>query len=187
MAIDMSAAKAPPRKTAGRIAKPTPVARSSKELREEGLQGLGQGIQALLIMSRQYADAGAIRKHYPPFATEVANIADQYDSVAKFVDPLIQVGPFTALIAVGMPLILQLLANHKIVDASQMAGSGVVPPDVLTSQFKADLARMQTDALREEQEAMLEMQQTHAEYEKLARERSLSDTASVERLTREMA
>jgi hypothetical protein len=118
-------------------------------------------------MTGLYADAAAIGQHFPPVAKELANIADGSEFLAKPIDLLIEVGPYGALVAAAMPLALQIMANHGIVDASRMMGQGVVPPEVLEAQMKAEMARMQADALRQQQEAIEEAQASQRAYETL--------------------
>lgn len=178
MPIDMSAAKAPPRKRTASPAKVTSVAstetRSPRELREEGLNGIAQLAQALCLFSGQFADARAIGMHAGGLSHETAVLADHYEYVAAPIDMLIKIGPFTAVIAAGMPLVMQILTNHKVIDAVGM--SGVVAPDVLDSQMKAEIARMQAQALREQQAAIQEAQAAQAEYERMVRQ---NDSAPV--------
>jgi hypothetical protein len=168
MPIDMTAAKAPPRRAravkAPVMVQPEQTARS---LREEGLQGLGALVQGVMNMAGQYADAGAIGMYFPGMSTEVAKLADVYEVIAKPVDLIIKVGPFGALIALGMPLVMQIAANHKLVDASRMLGSSVVPPEVLEAQMKAHIMRQQAEAQREQAAALQEAQAAQAEYQKI--------------------
>ena len=169
--IDMSAAKAPPRKTVG-TRRTTPVesrvdTRSVTEKRNEGLLGLAQLGQGILLMVGQYADAAAIGQHFPPVAQELAKVAETSDFIAKPIDFLIEVGPYGGLIAALFPLGLQIAANHGLVDASRLIGQGVVPPDVLEAQMKAQVAKMQADAMRAQQEALLEARKAQEEYEKV--------------------
>jgi hypothetical protein len=56
-----------------------------------------------------------------------------------------------------MPLALQIAANHGIVKAELVAGGGVVPPQALESQVRADMARQAAAALRAQQEAESEL------------------------------
>jgi hypothetical protein len=88
---------------------------------------LGQG---LLLLTRQYADAATVGTHFPNVARELANLAENYDQLAKPIDLLIQIGPFGALIAAAMPMVMQLAANHNLIDATSGLG-GVVPPKML--------------------------------------------------------
>lgn len=118
-------------------------------------------------MARQYADAATVGMHGPNIARELAALADDYEQVAKPIDVLIQAGPFAALLAVLLPFGLQLAANHKLIDASSMVGSSVIPPEVLEAQMKADIARMQAQAMKEQQEALAAAQSAQVEYENI--------------------
>jgi hypothetical protein len=173
MPIDMSGVSAPPKRRAARA----PVQRQSAEpeysqrqMRSEGLQGLGALAQGILNMAGQYADAGAIGMYWPRMATETAKLADDYEVIAKPIDILIRVGPFGALIALGMPLVMQIAANHRLVDASRMMGSSVMPPEVLEAQMKSQIMRQQAEAQREQMEALKEAQSAQAEYDKVLAE-----------------
>lgn len=174
MPIDMSqAVKAPPRKASSRgmaakaVPAPAPVAAEepTASKRARGLMGLAQLGQGICLMTGQYADAANIGTNFPPLATELANLADEYESVAKPLDFLIQVGPFTAVIAAGMPFILQTLANHRVIKAEGMMSQGVVPPEVLRAQMLAQVAKIQAIAMREQQQAMREADEERARYE----------------------
>lgn len=172
MPIDMSLAKAPPKKTASgtrRVATSTSQidTRSVNQKRNEGLLGLAQVGQGILLMVGQYADAAAIGQHWRPVAQELANVADTSDFIAKPIDFLIEVGPYGGLVAALLPLGLQIAANHGWVDATKLVGQGVVPPDVLEAQMKAQVAKMQADAMRAQQEALMEARKAQAEYEKI--------------------
>lgn len=174
MPIDMSAAvKAPPRKSTPRAAKaatPQVAVMTDKERREAGLNGLAQLGQGLLMLTHQYADAAAVGQHFPPISAELATLAGQYDVIAGPVDFIIQVGPFAGLIAALVPFGMQIAANHKWIDASTMAGSSVVPPEVLTAQVKAEIARMQAQAMREHKEAVQAAQRAQSELEAMMAE-----------------
>lgn len=172
MPIDMSlAAKAPPRKAASRGSKVTPVeTQSLNERRTKGLIELAQLGQGIALMFGQYADAAAIGRYFPPVATELSNVADTSDIVARPIDFLIEVGPYGALIAAAMPLAMQIMANHRVIDASKLAGQGVVPPEVLEAQMQAEMARMQADALKKQQQAINEARAAQAEYERMMAE-----------------
>lgn len=173
MPIDMSlAAKAPPRKATGRASKVTvPVeTQSLNERRTKGLMELAQLGQGIAVMFGQYADAAAIGRYFPPVAAELSNVADSSDVIAKPIDFLIEVGPYGALLAAALPLAMQVMANHRIIDASRLAGHGVVPPEVLEAQMQAEMARMQADAMKKQQQALNEARQAQAEYERMMAE-----------------
>lgn len=161
MAIDTeslkAAATAPPRSTKaaarGTVTRRT-VAPSTDHARRkelvEGVFGLG-GLACL--MAGQFSDSAAITMHAPGIAHEAATLAETNDGLAKGIDYLTTVGPYAALVTAAMPLVLQLAANHKLVKAEALAGVGVVSPDILESQMKADMLRKQTEAVKAQQEA----------------------------------
>jgi hypothetical protein len=122
---------------------------------------MGQG---LLILTGQYADAATVGKHFHPIATEVANIADDNESVAKVIDLVIAVGPYGALVSAVLPFAMQIAANHKWIDPNALMGQGVVPPEVLDAQMRAQVARMQTEALKAQQIAIQEAQQAERDF-----------------------
>jgi hypothetical protein len=119
----------------------------------------------LCLLTGQFADAAAIGQHWQGVAVELANVSEEYESVAKPVDFLIKVGPFGALIAAGMPFVLQILANHKIVPAASLAGQCIMPPEVLEAQMRAQILRMQADAVRAQNDALQEARDAQAAYD----------------------
>lgn len=159
MPIDMSTVTAPPKKsTANRTGSRQPVSRvpvqqSKNEIRQHGLMGLAQAGQAIAIISGNYADAATIGQYGPPLTVELANLADAYAWMAGPIDLLIQIGPFSGLLAVAIPMGLQLMANHGAVDASRLAGQGVVPPGQLEAQMKARVLQQQADAMAAQMQA----------------------------------
>ena len=172
MPIDMSAAtKAPPRRRGPNVnmsAKQTAVqveTLSQTEKRAKGLMEIGQLGQGVLLMIGQYADAAAIGQHFAPVAKELANIADSSELVAKPIDFLIEVGPYGALIAAGLPLVMQIMANHRMLNADMLVTQGVVPPQLLEAQMKAQVATIATEAMKAQQLAMKEAQAAQAEFE----------------------
>jgi len=172
MPIDMSAAvRAPQRKTAGSKATPTPVKvadfKTPTEKRAEGLNGLGQLAQGLFLMTGQYADAATVGMHFPPMAKELANIAETNEAIAKPIDFLIEIGPYGALIEAAIPLVMQILANHRLIKAEAMIGSNIVPPEVLEAQMKAQVMRVQAQAMRDQQAALAEAQAAQREMQEM--------------------
>ena len=143
---------------------------SMADRRTKGLNGFGQLLQGGLLMFGQYADAATIGQHFPPVAREVANIADSNDYIAKGVDLLIEVGPNTGLIAAVLPMALQFMANHKMIDASRMFGQGVVPPEVLDAQMRAQVTRMQAEAMMAQKEALKAAQEAQQAMDEMMRE-----------------
>ena len=146
----MSDFKAPPRAaaTAKResAAKATAV-KGKTAAREEAANGIFQLAGFGCIITRQYADAGAINLHGAPVAHELALLAEKNASIGKGLDYLMEAGPYAGLITALMPLVLQLMANHKVIRADMVSAAGVVPPEALTADVKAHMARQAHEAL----------------------------------------
>lgn len=176
MPIDMSAAKAPPRKrTAPRTApKPAnaerPAEKTLNDIRREGLDGWGSLIQMGLLAFNLRADAAAVGMFLPAVNAEAANLADQSDDWAKPIDFIIQTSPYVAFATALIPLGLQIAANHKWVDAASVAGMGIQPPDVLDAQVRARQAQAQAQAVQEKMAAMAEAKAMQDAYERQMRE-----------------
>lgn len=174
MPIDTSGIKAPTRRATAPKSTSANASiaqiQSPNEKRTLGLMGLGQLGQAVLLSTKQYADAAAIGSHWGPIAKELANIADANEAFAKPIDFLIEIGPYGALVQAVLPLALQLAANHKLIPAESMLGQGVVPPEVLESQMMAQVLRMQSEAKREQQMALREARDAQAEFERMMAE-----------------
>lgn len=179
MPIDMSlATKAPPRKNAsGNNTRPSTSPKNAfvpeptqTEKRAKGLMELGQLGQGICLMFGQYADAAAIGTHFQPIAIELANVAESADIIAKPIDMLIEIGPYGALLAACLPFALQIAANHHWVNADMLMGQGVIPPELLEAQMRANVARAQAEQMKARQMAMKEAQAAQAEFDTLMRE-----------------
>lgn len=158
MAIDMSAAtKAPPARSAGTRAR-TPRTTIGDQ-RQQAVMGIFQAGQAVCLFTKQYADAVAIGTHAEPIAREVSSLASTDDKVAKAVDSLLVVGPYTALVMAVLPLALQLGVNHGLLPPGKIPGT--TDPRVLSSQMEAELTQQAADAMQQarlaQEEAELRM------------------------------
>lgn len=183
MAVNFSAA-APPkrqgRKPTGTATVAIPEApRSIRDVREEGLNGIAQLVQGGCLMLNQHADAATIGKHFPPLSHELANLADNYEVLAKPIDLIIQLGPFTALIAAAMPLVTQIMVNHRMAKPGVM---GTVPPEMLSAQIQTEMMRTQAEMMRAQREAQAELAQAQAflESEINAANGGMNDSPSVQ-------
>lgn len=168
--IDMSAATAPPKKRtsaprASKTAISEPPAMPNVQRRSEGLQGLAAMVQGICAVTGQYSDAAAIGMFFPPIADELAKVAEANESVAKPIDLLINVGPYGALIGAVMPFAFQIAANHGWIDASRLAGQGVMPPAVLEARMKAQVLQMAAEAQRAQNEALAHARKAQQEFE----------------------
>ena len=108
MAVDLTAQPTkrtapPPRKAASKV---TPRL-TKKDERLRGLTGSLQVFSFAAVATKNYADAGALATHGPAFANELVNAAESSSAIASVVDFLTMTGPYTALIATGLPLVMQ--------------------------------------------------------------------------------
>jgi hypothetical protein len=105
--------------------------------------------------------------HWPNVAEEVAKLADSQPAIAKFVDPLLQVGPYAGLITAVLPMVLQLMVNHGV---SQPGIMGTVPKNALAAQMEASLAQVELQAMRAQAEAEEAARQMRADIDKARQE-----------------
>jgi len=157
-------ATAPPMRTtstsSGTKRASAPTQSTVNKDRAEALAGLGQLAQVPLIATKQYADVGALSMYWPGVAKELANLADSQEQIAKLIDPLIQIGPYTGLITAVLPLIMQLGVNHGIMAPG---GMGTVPATTLSAQVETSMAQAELEALRVQLQAEKEAQAVRAQ------------------------
>lgn len=177
MPIDMTLAKAPPRKRAAASNTPTRVSnapqqdtRTVSEKRVDGLLGIAQLVQGGLLMFGQWADAATMGTHSEPLAREAVKLADSSEAWAKPIDFLIELGPYAGLISAGLPFVMQLMANHKMLNAGMLINQGVVPPELLEAQMKAQVARQVSEAMKAQKMAAEQAKEAQLEYERLMSE-----------------
>ena len=150
----------PPKRSASGSTTSAPKARTTKtQAREEAANGIGQLLGFGFMVAGQHADAGAIARHWPNIAHEAAACAEHDSKMAKALDYLLEVGPYGNLIVVSLPLVAQLMVNHKMAKPEAMAGAGVVHPETLAADVKATLARQAAEAVRQQREAEQELAQ----------------------------
>lgn len=157
MALDLSSAPAAPPRSSRAAKAQTAKTTGKTAQREEAANGVFQLLGFGCIVTRQYADAGAINLHGAPIAHELALLADKNESIGKGLDYIMDAGPYAGVIVAAMPLVLQVMANHGLIRADLVAGGGVVPPEALASQVRADMARQAAEALRAQQAAEQEL------------------------------
>jgi len=153
--MPISAAPAPPavRQPRATKAKAGVPEKTKVEERTEGLAGLSQIASAILLMTKQYADAGAVNHFAPAICRETAKLAEDNEKLGAGIDYLTAIGPYTALFAAVLPFGLQIAANHKRLNPELLAGSGVIHPDVLEAQVKADIMRQRAQAMEAQRRA----------------------------------
>lgn len=158
------------KKPAGTSKAPTVSSLSIQQAREEGLKGIAQIGTAACILTKNYADAGALDMHAEPIAHEIAVLASENEKVATIVDRVTAMGPYAALIGAVMPLALQLLVNHDRVkpDAAGLFGGKVMSKEALAAKVSADIDTAKAKFLREAREAQEAAAKAETELSKVA-------------------
>lgn len=149
---------APARKKAATSSKPKQDETSTRDARAQAVRGVFELVTIPLTLTGNYADVGAVKIHSPGIATELANVAENQETLAKAIDSLNYVGPYAALVAAIMPLAFQIAVNHNRLPASAAASAGVVPKESLEAQVKASMARQQAEAMQAQHEAEAELE-----------------------------
>ena len=142
-------------------------AQSKQMQRAQSLNGISQIIQAGLMMTGQFADAGAFKLYSPGIAYQAAAVAEDHEKFANFLDQAEVAAPYIALSTASIPLLLQLGANHGRVNVEKASGMGVVEPHLLETQMKHEMARVQHEAMKRQREMDEALQR---EMQEMARE-----------------
>ena len=177
MAVEIQDVKAPPVRKQGprqsRAKAPaSKPAVNTRANREEGLTGLFQLAAAGCVMSRNYADAGAIATHGKKIAAEAALLGDKFpDTFGKYLDFTKEVGPFAGLIMAVIPLGMQIMVNHKrIAPAPALAQFGVTSREAMEMAGESQQLAMEASYMRQHAEMLEEARQAKAEYERATAE-----------------
>jgi hypothetical protein len=153
MPID-TAPKPPAVKPGPKPKPPAPRPADKTAARRENLDGILKIVSYGCVMRGLYADAGAFSQHGPAVASEVADLAEQNEKIASWVDYLSEAGPYMGLAVATLPLIMQLLANHDRLDIDKLpADSGIVDPKILERKVKVDMKLARDKIIREIEEA----------------------------------
>lgn len=163
MPVDTSAKPpSPARRTATRKPSPAVVADPASS-REQGLAGWAQIGSLAAVMRGWLADAMTIEMHAPGIIRETVRLADTNEQIARGVDYLCATGPYTALIAVAIPMIMQFGVNHNRIPESAAGMGGILPPDVLETQMRQKLELIRLQAAKNAEEARREAERIRGE------------------------
>lgn len=137
--------------------------KTRNELRQEALDGVLQLAQFGCLAFGDYADAGAIGVFGPPMAAETVILSNDNPKVAKWVDMLIEVGPYAGLVAAAIPFLAQLMVNHKVFKAEQFGNAGVMEPEMLETRMKTEVLHKAAEARRQQMAAQEELRKVEEE------------------------
>ena len=114
-----------------------------------GINGLFQGLCIPLSLAAP-ADAVAVANHGPNIAEALNQLAHERPEIAAALEKVIAIGPYGALVAATIPLIIQLAHNHNVIPEQLAVGMGATPKRLIDAQLRAQAERFKT------QEEMLE-------------------------------
>ena len=154
-----------PRSSSSIADHPAPIEREKtrSELRQKALDGVLQLGQFGCLAFGNYADAGAIGVFGPPMAAETVKLSNDNPKVAKWVDMLIEVGPYAGLVAAAIPFLAQLMVNHKVFKAEQFGNAGVMEPEMLETRMKTEVLHKAAEARRQQMAAQEELRKVEEE------------------------
>lgn len=124
--------------------------------RVEGVNGVFQLAGLACMTTGNLADAAAIGQHGPNVSVELAKIAETNEKVGRIIDRLTDMGPYGALVTALMPLVTQILVNHKVMQPGVM---GSVPRETLEEGLKAEIALQHMELLRKQKQMHEEAKQ----------------------------
>lgn len=158
----------PGRTPASSAANTTVVYESPKDKdRREGVEGVFSFASMFSLMRGQYADAGAFSKFGEGIAREAMLLGKRNEQIGRGLDLLGQAGPYAGIVLAVVPLVAQLAVNHGRIDATKASGvQGVTSPAALEAEVKAELAKMEREALEAQREAERELAALKAEQER---------------------
>jgi hypothetical protein len=130
-----------PRKTA------RPAAKSAGPDYRAGIMGLLQiPIMGLAMVGRQtknpalQADGYALAMHAPALAEALNETAKAQPAVGRALESIMKAGPYGAIIGAMVPLVMQVAANHKLMNPAP--AMGIHDPADLAAASDAQLAAM---------------------------------------------
>ena len=140
--------------------------------RVDALIGLSSIPVAACIATGRLADAGTISMYWPKFAAELGAVAERQEEIGKLLDPLARIGPYSGVIAVGLPMLYQFAVNHG---KAKAGGMGSVSPELIASKIETQIAQAEAESLREQLTALRESRKLNEEIETARKE--LADAA----------
>jgi hypothetical protein len=165
MAVTVSAAAAKPppsRKAREPRAATAAVTPDVTAARTAALIDIASIPVAACIATGRLADAGTIQMYWPKFAAELAAIGEKQEEVGKLLDPLTRIGPYTKILAVGLPMAYQFAVNHG---KAKAGGMGSVSPELIAAKIETQIAQAEAESLREQLAALRESRELAAEIE----------------------
>lgn len=103
-----------------------------------GLLGIAQMVSLPLSFSEKTVpDAWAIDQTAPGIAEALNDLAAERPEVAAMLDRILAAGPYGALIAALLPLVIQIATNHGLIPPAVSASLGAHDPATIVEHLKA--------------------------------------------------
>jgi hypothetical protein len=128
-----------PRRTAAKAS--LPVEPDYQEIAVEGLKLLGGLVSIMAVRAKSdalLADAAAISMHKEGLAKGAAAFAESQPAFAAWMERMMEVGPWAAIVTPFIPFVAQVLTNHKIVPAGTM--ESVAPEEIIKKFYSGTAA-----------------------------------------------
>lgn len=106
-----------------------------------GILGMAQTV-ALPLSFAAPADAAAVMMHAQPIAEALNELAQERPEVAAMLEKILAVGPYGAVIAATVPLLVQLGHNHGIIPEPMAKQLGAVPKQKLLADLRKRAEQM---------------------------------------------
>jgi hypothetical protein len=100
-----------------------------------GINGIFQAICIPLSLTAP-ADAIAVSHHGPNIAKALNELAHERPEVAAALEKILAVGPYGAVVAATIPLVVQLMHNHGAIPEKIASSMGATPKHVIEAQLR---------------------------------------------------
>ncbi len=123
---------------------PTPPRQTTRKTSVDyspGILGIAQALSLPLTMSRStLPDAWAIQNAAPGIASALNQLAQDRPEVAAMLDRILAAGPYGALIAAVIPMLVQIAANHRLIPQNLAMQLGAVAPEDIIEHLRQERA-----------------------------------------------
>lgn len=200
MAIEIKSSPAPPPRntrttTPKKQTEPqlTPEEAAQKRIttRQQGVADLGQiGVFITGIFGWK-ADAGTISMYAPQIGLEAAKLAETNEKLGAQLDRAAEMGPYAALLAIGVQFGVQIAVNHGWMKAEKFgSGSAIMAPEQIIAEVETQqaiemaqraeqLAAAKTQAAQRLQEARARREQAEQVMQSINLDEYASETVGV--------
>ena len=102
-----------------------------------GILGISQALSLPLSMSEKtLPDAWAIDSYAPGVAEALNQLAEERPEVAAMLDRILAAGPYGALIAALLPMLIQIAYNHGLIPESIAEKTGAHSPQAIIMSLR---------------------------------------------------